>query len=149
MGRAGSKPRTSTGAIHLWRGEETSTFCIDWQDSDATMRWLEMMSEEHPRGRILLWIDGATDHTSEEVEEWLEEHQRIHLIHFPAYTPEENPKEATWEVMKEEWRIITGRSRWQSCGKRSMITIRERSRTRSTFWLSSGMAGAMEGSMRY
>ncbi|MCP9495003.1 MAG: hypothetical protein MSG64_11190 [Pyrinomonadaceae bacterium MAG19_C2-C3] len=23
-------------------------------------------------------------------------------IHFPAYTPEENPKEATWKRMKEE-----------------------------------------------
>ena len=61
-----------------------------------------MMLEEHPRGQILLWLDGATHHTSEEVEEWLEEHRRIHVIHFPAYTPEENPKEATWKAMKEE-----------------------------------------------
>ena len=90
------------GAIHLGTGEETSTFCIDWQDSDATIRWLEMMLVEHPRGQILLWIDGATHHTSEEVEEWLDEHRRIHVIHFPAYTPEENPKEATWKQMKEE-----------------------------------------------
>jgi transposase len=90
------------GAIHLGTGEETSTFCIDWQDSDATIRWLEMMLAEHPRGQILLWIDGATHHTSEEVEEWLDEHQRIHVVHFPAYTPEENPKEATWKAMKEE-----------------------------------------------
>ena len=90
------------GALHLGTGAETSTFCIDWQDSDATIRWLEMMLEEHSEGQILLWIDGATHHTSEEVEEWLEEHQRIHVIHFPAYTPEENPKEATWKVMKEE-----------------------------------------------
>jgi transposase len=90
------------GAIHLGTGEETSTFCIDWQDSDATIRWLEMILAEHPRGQILLWIDGATHHTSEEVEEWLEEHPRIHVIHFPAYPPEENPKEATWKQMKEE-----------------------------------------------
>jgi transposase len=93
---------TISGAIHLGTGEETSTFCIDWQDSDATIRWLEMMLAEHPRGQILLWIDGATHQTSEEVEEWLEEHQRIHVVHFPAYTPEENRKEATWKAMKEE-----------------------------------------------
>ena len=90
------------GAIHLGTGEETSTFCIDWQDSDATIRWLEMMLEEHPSGQILLWIDGAPHHTSEEVEEWLGEHRRIRVTHFPAYTPEENPKEATWKRMKEE-----------------------------------------------
>lgn len=90
------------GAVHLGTGEETATFCIDWQDSDATTRWLEMMLAQHPEGQILLWIDGATHHTSEEVEEWLEANRRIQVIHFPAYTPEENPKEATWKALKEE-----------------------------------------------
>jgi transposase len=51
---------------------------------------------------IRLWIDSASHHTSEEVEEWLEAHPRIRVIHFPAYTPEENPKEGTWKAMKEE-----------------------------------------------
>lgn len=90
------------GAMHLGTGEETATFCIDWQDSDATIAWLEIMLSAHPTGQILLWLDGASHHTSDEVEEWLEEHRRIRVIHFPAYTPEENPKEATWKVMKEE-----------------------------------------------
>src|SRR5215218_4484731 len=48
------------GALHLGTGEETATFCIDWQDSDATVRWLELMVAQHPQGRIPLWIDGAT-----------------------------------------------------------------------------------------
>jgi len=90
------------GAIHLGTGAETATFCIDWQDSDATIEWLEMMLVEHPTGQILLWIDGASHHTSDEVEEWLEAHRRLTIIRFPAYTPEENPKEATWKAMKEE-----------------------------------------------
>jgi len=89
------------GAIHLGTGEETSTFCIDWQDSDATIQWLEMMLVEHARGQILLWLDGASHHTSDEVAEWLEAHPRLRVIHFPAYEPEENPKEATWKWMKE------------------------------------------------
>lgn len=90
------------GALHLGTGQETATFCIDWQDSDATIQWLELMLAEHPRGQILLWIDGASHHTSEEVEEWLEAHPRLTVLHFPAYEPEENPKEATWKAMKEE-----------------------------------------------
>jgi len=90
------------GAIHLGTGEETSSFCIDWQDSDATIEWLGMMLAQHPQGQILLWIDGASHHTSDEVGEWLEEHPRLTVIHFPAYEPEENPKEATWKAMKEE-----------------------------------------------
>ena len=90
------------GALHLGTGAETATFCIDWQDSDATSRWLEMMLAQHPEGQILLWIDGASHHTSDEVAEWLDGHRRIHVIQFPAYTPEENPKEATRKAMKEE-----------------------------------------------
>ncbi len=89
------------GAIHLGTGEETSTFCIDWQDSDATIAWLDLMLGQHPEGQMLLWIDGASHHTSDEVGECLEAHRRIQVIHFPAYTPEENPKEATWKQMKE------------------------------------------------
>ncbi len=90
------------GAIHLGTGQETSTLCIDWQDSDATIAWLELMLAQHPSGQILLWIDAAGHHTSDEVAEWLEEQRRITVIHFPAYTPEANPKEATWKRMKEE-----------------------------------------------
>ena len=90
------------GALHLGTGEEVSSFVIDWQDSEATIQWLEMILAEHQQGQILLWIDQAPHHTSEEVEEWLEAHPRIKVIHFPAYTPEENPKEATWEDLKEE-----------------------------------------------
>lgn len=88
-------------ALHLGTGVETSTFCIDWQDSDATIQWLELMLAEHRRGQILLWLDGASHHTSDEVAEWLEAHPRLRVIHFPAYEPEENPKEATWKWMKE------------------------------------------------
>lgn len=90
------------GAIHLGTGEEVRSFVIDWQDSEATLRWLELILEDHPRGQILLWLDQASHHTSEDVEEWLAAHPRLQVIHFPAYTPEENPQEATWKALKEE-----------------------------------------------
>ena len=90
------------GALHLGTGEEVATFCIDWQDSIATIAWLEMIVEAFARGQIILWIDGAGHHTSDEVEEWLEEHPRMRVIHFPAYQPEANPKEGTWKTLKEE-----------------------------------------------
>ena len=81
---------------------------IDWQDSDATICWLEQVLGCGPRGKIVLWIDQAPHYTSEEVEEWLEAHRRLRVIHFPTYTPEENPKEATWKTLKEKSRITTG-----------------------------------------
>jgi transposase len=90
------------GALHLGTGEDMATLCIDWQDSGATIAWLEMIVKACPRGQIVLWIDGARHHTSDEVEEWLEGHRRLRVIHFPAYQPEENPKEGTWKTLKEE-----------------------------------------------
>jgi putative transposase len=90
------------GAIHLGTGEEVVPFVIDWQDSDATICWLEQLLEACPHGQIVLWIDQAPHHTSDEVDEWLEAHTRLRIIHFPSYTPEENPKEATWKALKED-----------------------------------------------
>jgi transposase len=90
------------GAVHLGTGAEVAPFAIDWQDSDATIRWYELLLAECPPGQILLWQDQAPHHTSEEVEDWLAAHPRIAVIEFPKYTPEENPKEATWKDLKEE-----------------------------------------------
>jgi len=90
------------GAVHLGTGAEVAPFAIDWQDSDATLRWYELLLEECPTGQILLGQDQAPPHTSEEGEEWLETQPRIEVIDFPTYTPEENPKEATWKDLKEE-----------------------------------------------
>lgn len=90
------------GAVHLGTGAEVAPFAIDWQDSDATIRWDELLLEECPHGQSLLWQDQAPHHTSDEGEEWLTAQPRIEVIAFPKYTPEENPKEATWKDLKEE-----------------------------------------------
>jgi transposase len=90
------------GAVHLGTGAEVAPFAIDWQDSDATLRWYELLLSACPQGQILLWQDQAPHHTSEEVEDWLATQPRITVIAFPKYTPEENPKEATWKDLKEE-----------------------------------------------
>jgi hypothetical protein len=83
------------GGVHLGTGEEVVPFAIGWQNSDATICWYEMLLEEIPTGKILIFQDQAPHHTSEEVEEFLEEQERIEIINFPKYTPEENPKERT------------------------------------------------------
>jgi transposase len=90
------------GAVHLGTGAEVAPLAIDWQDSDATIRWYELLLAECPQGQLLLWQDQAPHHTSEEVEEWVATQPRIKVITFPKYTPEENPKEATWKDLKEE-----------------------------------------------
>ena len=90
------------GAVHLGTGEEVAPFSIDFQDADATIRWFEMVLEENRRGQIVVWLDSAPHLAHEEVEEWLEQQRRIRVIRFPHYTPEENPKEATWKALKQD-----------------------------------------------
>lgn len=83
-GSRSKKSETIYGAIHLGTGEEVCPLVIDWQDSDATIRWLELLVEKH-RHKIVLWIDQAPHPTGDEVEEWLEERgSQIQVIHFPA-----------------------------------------------------------------
>ena len=81
---------------------QVAPFSIDFQDAGATICWLELLLTAIPRGAIVLWLDSAPHLTDPEVEEWLERHLRVRVIRFPKYTPEENPKEATWKDLKQE-----------------------------------------------
>jgi transposase len=124
------------GAVHLGTGAEVAPFAIDWQDSDATIRWYELLLEECPQGQLLLWQDQAPHHTSDEVEEWLEQQPRITVIAFPKYTPEENPKEGTWKDLKEEvshhqWQetiaeLRTAIDRYYQAGKKHVVNFLQR-----------------------
>lgn len=90
------------GAVHLGTGREVAPMSIDFQDADATIRWFELVKEACPRGQVVVWLDSAPHLVHEEVEEWLGRQSRLRVIRFPTYTPEENPKEATWKALKEE-----------------------------------------------
>jgi len=121
------------GAVHLGTGAEVAPFAIDWQDSDATIRWYELLLEECPQGQILLWQAQAPHHTSDEVEEWLTTQPRLEVIAFPKYTPEENPKEGTWKALKEEvshhqWHktmadLRTAIDRYYQAGKKHVVNF--------------------------
>ena len=124
------------GAVHLGTGAEVAPFALEWQDSDATIRWYELLLEECPQGQLLLWQDQAPHHTSEEVADWLGAHRRIEVIEFPKYTPEENPKEATWKDLKEEvshhhWYetmadLRAAIDRYYQTGKKHVVTFLEK-----------------------
>jgi transposase len=90
------------GGVHLGTGQELAPFSIDFQDAGASIEWVELLKAACPRGTILLWIDSAPHLTDDEFEEYLEGQPRVRVIRLPAYTPEENPKEATWKALKEE-----------------------------------------------
>ncbi len=82
-------------------GEEF-TIPTDWQDSEWTIVYLEALDKAYPEGWILWIWDNAPHHTSAAVADWLKAHPRFIVIPLPPYSPDLNPKENTWPVMRED-----------------------------------------------
>jgi len=100
-GSRGKKSISLYGAVHLGTGEEF-TIQTDWQDSPWTIVYLEAVDKAYPEG-VLLWIwDNAPHHTGAEVQAWLDAHPRFVVIPLPPYSPDLNPKENTWQAMRED-----------------------------------------------
>ena len=85
-------------AGHLGTGAEVAPVVIDWQDSDATIRWYKLLLEACPHGQILLWQDQAAHHTSDEVEEGLEQRPRLKVIPFRNTPRRRIPKRAPGKI---------------------------------------------------
>lgn len=61
--------------------------------------FLAEVSRRHPEELILMVIDGAGWHTSNE----LDVPENIVLLQLPPYSPELNPAEHLWEELREKW----------------------------------------------
>lgn len=130
------------GAVHWGTGAAVAPLAIDWQDSEATIRWDELLLEECPQGQILLWQEQAPHHTSEEGEEWWATQSRIEVLAFPTYPPEENPQEATGKDLKEEvsphhWPetradLRTALDRYDQAGKKQVVNFLQKFGSRWT-----------------
>ncbi|HWZ44784.1 MAG TPA: IS630 family transposase [Candidatus Saccharimonadales bacterium] len=56
----------------------------------------------HLRGPIIVLLDNSTTHRGEPLQQLLRRHPRLHIEHFPSYTPELNPDEGVWSLSKRE-----------------------------------------------
>ncbi len=62
------------------------------------------------KGLILIILDGATNHTSNEIKEWLKNHYGIiELFRFPTYSPDINPQEKVWKATRKHLDEVEGR----------------------------------------
>jgi transposase len=78
--------------------------------SDEFINFLERLIR-YKRNKIFLIVDGHPVHKSKKVKEWVEKNKkRIALFYLPPYSPELNPTELTWNIMKNEMgkKTITG-----------------------------------------
>ena len=64
-------------------------------DTECFQIFLETLAKKYPRDFILLFVDGAGNHCSDELE--IPTNIMLHLL--PPYSPELNPQENLWDEM--------------------------------------------------
>ena len=67
--------------------------------SDYTKSFLATLLRQ-VEGEILMVWDWASWHTSNAVEEWIEEHDSLEVVLLPKRAPEDNPVEDLWRRLK-------------------------------------------------
>jgi putative transposase len=65
-------------------------------DTECFQIFLETLAKKYPRQLILLFVDGAGNHHSDE----LEVPANIMLHFLPPYSPELNPQENLWDEIR-------------------------------------------------
>ena len=88
--------RSVYGFLNIKTGVEHA-FKTDWQNMYITVEVLEKLRRIYPQERLLIFWDGAGWHRGSEVRKFIEKDTNIEAIHFPRYSPEENPQEHVWK----------------------------------------------------
>ncbi len=88
--------RSIYGFLNLKTGHEHA-FKTEWQNMFITAKILKNIRKIYPDQKLLLLWDGPGWHKGKEVIKFIERDERIDLLHFPKYSPEENPQEHVWK----------------------------------------------------
>lgn len=95
--RTGTKHRTHVyGFLNIKNGREHA-FQTEKQNMFVTREILEKIRKIYSEKRILLFWDNAGWHLGGAVSEWIKNDGNLEIVHFPKYTPEENPQEHVWK----------------------------------------------------
>ncbi len=88
--------RSVYGFLNVVTGTEHA-FKTEWQNMFITVEILKNIRKIYPTQKILLLWDGPGWHKGKEVIKFIVQDQRIEILHFPKYSPEENPQEHVWK----------------------------------------------------
>jgi len=85
------------GAVSPQQGQ------LDWKicpqmNTERMNEFLDQVSKAHPDEFIIMILDGASSHTSQDLR--IPENIRFHRL--PSYSPELNPQEHVWDELREK-----------------------------------------------
>lgn len=78
---------------------------LEWQNQEEVIKALEKFLKCYPDKRICIIWDNAKFHKGNLIRSTLRKGQsleRVHLISFPPYAPDENPTEHVWKETKQK-----------------------------------------------
>ena len=85
--------RYEYAAVSPWNGD------LDYMTLEKMSRFLKQVSETHEQDFTVMVLDGAPSHKGKE----LEVPGNIALVFLPSYSPELNPAEQIWNVLRRDY----------------------------------------------
>lgn len=90
--------RYEYAAVSPWDG------CLDYMtadkmNTDSMTRFLTQVGAAHSEEFIVMVLDGASSHKSKD----LKIPDNVSLIPLPPYSPEINPAEQVWNLLRRDW----------------------------------------------
>jgi transposase len=68
--------------------------------SDEVIQFLDQMLHHHRNRHLVVLMDQAPPHVSKKTVTFIESQTRLHVFHFPSYSPDWNPDEKVWNHLK-------------------------------------------------
>ncbi|AEV20854.1 hypothetical protein GTCCBUS3UF5_35530 [Geobacillus thermoleovorans CCB_US3_UF5] len=90
------------GTLNYETGE---VFCIEKEryDAETFLRFLQLVLERYPTGKIVMILDNARIHHAKLIQPFLKEHEdRLELVFLPPYSPQLNLIEGLWKWLKSD-----------------------------------------------
>jgi len=90
--------RYEYAAVSPWDGS-LDFMTAEKMNTESMSRFLEQVSQAHQDQFIVMVVDGASSHRSKE----LEIPKNVSLVRLPPYSPELNPAEQIWNLLRRNY----------------------------------------------
>lgn len=100
--QAGRQRLNITGAVNAERPQELYAVAGDKVNAQSTIALWERIGAAHQGKRIVHVCDNAAYYHSKLVGEWLKAHPHVEVMYLPAYSPNLNPIERVWKLLKKK-----------------------------------------------
>lgn len=100
--QAGRQRLNITGAMNAEIPTELHAVEQEAVNTQSTLQLWEKIECSHPGQRIIHICDNACYYKSKLIQAWLKDHPRTKVRYLPPYSPNLNPIERVWKLLKKE-----------------------------------------------